>query len=150
MQLFTFVGAATGASPNSPSPLGAGLSTLEYETESNIALRVMLLLLDELFDLRSRTSANRWLRTRIVALVKQVINSFFGDVVNKYVRTRSLSDLLAVESLLLEILFLFRKIIDLAESLISPSRIAHYLRKLRYILVRICVLLLVHITIGVA
>ena len=107
VQLFTCVGAATGASPNSPSPLGAGLSTLEYETESNIALRVMLLLLDELFDLRSRTSANRWLRTRIVALVKQVINSFFGDVVNKYVRTWSVSDLLAVEILfLLETLFL--------------------------------------------
>ena len=100
--------AATGVSPNSPlSPPGAGLSSLEYETESNIALRVMLLLLDELFDLRSRTSANRWLRTRIVALVKQVINSFFGDVVNKYVRTWSVSDLLAVEILfLLETLFL--------------------------------------------
>lgn len=76
-------------------------AALESETEiDNIPLRVMLLLMDEVFDLKSK---NLWLRRRIVAVIRQIIKSTFGDTIN-------------------------RKILDFVEDLTSASAISDYLK----------------------
>ncbi|XP_061179851.1 sorting nexin-13-like isoform X2 [Saccostrea echinata] len=69
----------------------------------NIPLRVMLLLMDEVFDLREK---NTWLRRRIVAVLKQLIKVTFGDSINK-------------------------KIVDYVEFLTSAEQMAEYVRKFR-------------------
>lgn len=97
----------------SPSPsFGSNLSypeinsdkvgaALESENEiDNIPLRVMLLLMDEVFDLKSK---NLWLRRRIVSVIRQIIKSTFGDTIN-------------------------RKILDFVEDLTSTSAISDYLK----------------------
>jgi hypothetical protein len=48
----------------------------------NIPLRIMLLLMDEVFDLRLK---NQWLRRQIVRVLKQLIKAILGDRMNKYV-----------------------------------------------------------------
>ena len=40
----------------------------------------MLLLMDEIFDLKVR---NQWLRRRIITLLRQIIRTMFGDIVNR-------------------------------------------------------------------
>jgi len=42
----------------------------------------MLLLMDEVFDLKSR---NQWLRRRIVAILQQIAKTMFGDSINRSV-----------------------------------------------------------------
>jgi len=42
----------------------------------------MLLLMDEVFDLKSR---GQWLNRRIVAILRQIVKTVFGDSFNKYV-----------------------------------------------------------------
>ncbi|XP_071451053.1 sorting nexin-13-like [Hetaerina americana] len=75
-------------------------ASLDVEAGDNIPLRVMLLLMDEVFDLQSR---NQWLRRRIVTLLRQVVKAMFGDIVN-------------------------RKIVDYIGWATSPERVAEYLR----------------------
>lgn len=70
----------------------------------NIPLRVMLLLMDEVYDLREK---NTWLRRRIVAVLKQLIKVTFGDSINK-------------------------KIVDYVEFMTSAEQMAEYVRKFRY------------------
>lgn len=70
------------------------------QTDDNIPLRIMLLLMDEVFDLKSR---NQWLRRRIVTLLRQIIRTMFGDIVN-------------------------RRIIDYVALMTSPEQVADYLR----------------------
>ena len=41
----------------------------------------MLLMLDEVFDLRHK---NQWLRRRIVAILRQLIKATFGDMINRW------------------------------------------------------------------
>jgi sorting nexin-13 len=43
----------------------------------NIPLRITLLLMDEVFDLKER---NQWLRRQIVAVLRQIIKAMFGDM----------------------------------------------------------------------
>lgn len=69
----------------------------------NIPLRVMLLLMDEVYDLREK---NTWLRRRIVAVLKQLIKVTFGDSINK-------------------------KIVDYVEFMTSAEQMAEYVRKFR-------------------
>ncbi|XP_005089469.1 sorting nexin-13 isoform X2 [Aplysia californica] len=57
--------------------VGAGL---DPELVENIPLRIMLLLMDEVFDLRHK---NQWLRRRIVAILRQLIKATFGDKINR-------------------------------------------------------------------
>ncbi|KAK2144441.1 hypothetical protein LSH36_757g01003 [Paralvinella palmiformis] len=55
--------------------------SLETENdEENIPMRIMLLLMDEVFDLRNR---NQWFRSRIVAILRQIIKTMFGDSINR-------------------------------------------------------------------
>lgn len=55
--------------------------------------------MDEVFDLKSR---NQWLRRRIVILLRQIIRTMFGDIVN-------------------------RRILDYVSVTTSPKNVAHYL-----------------------
>ncbi|KYM75577.1 Sorting nexin-13 [Atta colombica] len=77
--------------------VSAGLDT---ETDDNIPLRIMLLLMDEIFDLKVR---NQWLRRRIITLLRQIIRTMFGDIVN-------------------------RRILEYVSFMTSPSKVAGYLR----------------------
>ncbi|KAF4531112.1 hypothetical protein B566_EDAN011137 [Ephemera danica] len=78
-------------------------ASLDVETSDNIPLRIMLLLLDEVFDLKSR---NQWLRRRIINIVRQIVKSMFGDIVN-------------------------RRILDYVSWLTSPMRVAAYIEFFR-------------------
>ncbi|EZA62302.1 Sorting nexin-13 [Ooceraea biroi] len=75
-------------------------ASLDTETDDNIPLRIMLLLMDEIFDLKVR---NQWLRRRIITLLRQIIRTMFGDIVN-------------------------RRIVEYVSVLTSPSKVAGYLR----------------------
>ena len=77
--------------------VGAGL---DVETDDNIPLRIMLLLMDEIFDLKVR---NQWLRRRIITLLRQIIRTMFGDIVN-------------------------RRIVEYVSVLTSPAKVAGYLK----------------------
>ncbi|XP_045168136.1 sorting nexin-13-like isoform X2 [Mercenaria mercenaria] len=67
----------SGSSLNQGTKVGAGL---DLEIGENIPLRIMLLLMDEVFDLRQK---NQWLRRQIVRVLKQLIKSILGDRMNK-------------------------------------------------------------------
>lgn len=60
----------------------------------------MLLLMDEIFDLKVR---NQWLRRRIITLLRQIIRTMFGDIVN-------------------------RRIVEYVSLLTSPAKVAGYLK----------------------
>ncbi|XP_054724654.1 sorting nexin-13-like [Uloborus diversus] len=53
---------------------------LDVEGEDNIPLRILLLLMDEVFDLKSK---DQWFRKRIVILLRQIINATYGDAINR-------------------------------------------------------------------
>lgn len=50
------------------------------QVDDNIPLRVMLLLMDEVFDLKER---NQWLRRNIKNLLQQLIRATYGDTINR-------------------------------------------------------------------
>ncbi|EDO37622.1 predicted protein, partial [Nematostella vectensis] len=52
----------------------------QVDDDDNIALRVLLLLMDEIFDLKDR---NLWLRRRIIVLLRQIIKTTYGDRINR-------------------------------------------------------------------
>ena len=79
------------------------LSVICWQDADNIPLRVMLLLMDEVFDLREK---NTWLRRRIVAVLKQLIKVTFGDSINK-------------------------KIVDYVDFMTSAEQMAEYVRKFK-------------------
>ncbi|XP_066157818.1 sorting nexin-13-like isoform X1 [Euwallacea fornicatus] len=81
--------------PPETSKVGASIE----ETDDNIPLRIMLLLMDEVFDLKSR---NQWLRRRIVTILRQIVRTMFGDIVN-------------------------RRILDYVSYITSPKNVAYYL-----------------------
>lgn len=89
---------------NFDDPMRVG-SSLHQDTDDNIPLRIMLLLMDEVFDLKSR---NQWLRRRIVTLLRQIIRTMFGDIVNK-------------------------KILDYVALLTCPEQVASYLDTIKVI-----------------
>ncbi|XP_074801917.1 sorting nexin-13 isoform X3 [Natator depressus] len=53
---------------------------LDDNVDDNIPLRVMLLLMDEVFDLKER---NQWLRRNIKNLLQQLIRATYGDTINR-------------------------------------------------------------------
>lgn len=63
----------------------------------------MLLLMTEVFELKSR---NQWLRRRIVTLLRQIVRTMFGDIVN-------------------------RRIVDYVFLMTSPLQVADYLRSFK-------------------
>ncbi|EEC04650.1 sorting nexin, putative [Ixodes scapularis] len=88
--------------------VGAGIDIESFhvsalQTQDNIPLRIMLLLMDEVFDLKSK---NQWLRRRIVVILRQIIKATFGDTIN-------------------------RKIVDYVEWMASSEKIAEYITALK-------------------
>ena len=78
---------------------------LEKEPGSdNIPLRIILLMMDEVFDLQER---NQWLRRQIVAVLRQLIKAMFGDIVN-------------------------RRIVDYFAQMTSPEKIGSYIDSLKH------------------
>ena len=57
------------------------ISPMFCQVDDNIPLRVMLLLMDEVFDLKER---NQWLRRNIKNLLQQLIRATYGDTINRY------------------------------------------------------------------
>lgn len=76
---------------------------IDPEEEDNIPLRILLLLMDEIFDLKHR---NLWLRRRIVVLLRQIIKTTYGDRIN-------------------------RKIVDHVNYMTSAEQIAEYVKLFR-------------------
>ncbi|KAF7221700.1 transcript variant X2 [Nothobranchius furzeri] len=76
---------------------------LDDNVDDNIPLRVMLLLMDEVFDLKEK---NQWLRRNIKNLLQQLIRATYGDTIN-------------------------RKIVDHVDYLTSPEQVSDYVKKFR-------------------
>ncbi|CAL1589983.1 unnamed protein product [Knipowitschia caucasica] len=76
---------------------------LDDNVDDNIPLRVMLLLMDEVFDLKEK---NQWLRRNIKNLLQQLIRATYGDTIN-------------------------RKIVDHVDFMTSPEQVADYVKKFR-------------------
>jgi hypothetical protein len=53
----------------------------QAENTKNIPLRVLLVIMDEVFDLKQK---NMWFRSRFVSILKGVLRTFMGDSVNRY------------------------------------------------------------------
>uniref|UniRef100_A0A3P8WXX9 Sorting nexin-13-like n=1 Tax=Cynoglossus semilaevis TaxID=244447 RepID=A0A3P8WXX9_CYNSE len=54
---------------------------LDDNVDDNIPLRVMLLLMDEVFDLKEK---NQWLHRNIKNLLQQLIRATYGDTINNH------------------------------------------------------------------
>ncbi|XP_028391400.1 sorting nexin-13-like [Dendronephthya gigantea] len=78
-------------------------ANIDNDDDDNIPLRILLLLMDEVFDLKHR---NLWLRRRIIIMLKQIIKTTFGDRIN-------------------------RKIVDSVEWMTSFEQLAEYVRLFR-------------------
>ncbi|KAJ8288101.1 hypothetical protein COCON_G00007600 [Conger conger] len=76
---------------------------LDDNVDDNIPLRVMLLLMDEVFDLKER---NQWLRRNIKNLLQQLIRATYGDTINK-------------------------KIVDHVDFMTSPEQVAEFVKRFR-------------------
>ncbi|GAB5568588.1 sorting nexin-13 isoform X1 [Prionailurus iriomotensis] len=76
---------------------------LDDTVDDNIPLRVMLLLMDEVFDLKER---NQWLRRNIKNLLQQLIRATYGDTIN-------------------------RKIVDHVDWMTSPEQVADLVKRFR-------------------
>ncbi|XP_068670390.1 sorting nexin-13-like isoform X2 [Montipora foliosa] len=76
---------------------------IDPEEDDNIPLRILLLLMDEIFDLKHR---NLWLRRRIIVLLRQIIKTTYGDTIN-------------------------RKIVDYVNYMTSAEQIAEYVKLFR-------------------
>jgi len=71
--------------------------------DDNIPLRITLLLLDEVFDLKDK---NIWLRRQMITVLRQIVKTMFGDTVNK-------------------------RIVDYFTTLTAPEAIAGYLNNVK-------------------
>ncbi|XP_060104594.1 sorting nexin-13 isoform X4 [Heteronotia binoei] len=76
---------------------------LEDVVDDTIPLRIMLLLMDEVFDLKER---NQWLRRNIKNLLQQLIRAMHGDTLNK-------------------------KIVDHVDWMTSPEQVADAVKRFR-------------------
>uniref|UniRef100_A0A4W3HDZ7 Sorting nexin 13 n=1 Tax=Callorhinchus milii TaxID=7868 RepID=A0A4W3HDZ7_CALMI len=76
---------------------------LDDNVDDNIPLKVMLLLMDEVFDLKER---NHWLRRNIKNLLQQLIRATYGDTIN-------------------------RKIVDHVDWMTSPEQVAETVKRFR-------------------
>ncbi|OQR76512.1 sorting nexin-13-like [Tropilaelaps mercedesae] len=82
------------------SKVGAGI---DVDADDNIPFRILLLLMDEVFDLKTR---NTWLRRRIIVILRQIVKTTFGDTIN-------------------------RKIVESVEEMTSSDKIAEYIKTVK-------------------
>nr|XP_027236801.1 sorting nexin-13-like isoform X2 [Penaeus vannamei] len=76
------------------------LPNIAKRGDENIPLRILLLLMDEVFDLRSK---DQWFRRRIMLFLRQILKAMFGDIVN-------------------------RRIVDYVAYITSPEQVADYVK----------------------
>ncbi|XP_042214130.1 sorting nexin-13-like [Homarus americanus] len=74
--------------------------SFDIEGDENIPLRILLLLMDEVFDLRSK---DQWFRRRIMLFLRQILKAMFGDIVN-------------------------RRIVDYVAFITAPEQVADYIK----------------------
>ncbi|XP_073990966.1 sorting nexin-13-like isoform X2 [Rhodnius prolixus] len=98
LQVRTATTAKDSITREGPETLKVGAS-LDTETADNIPMRILLLLMTEVFELKS---SSQWLRRRLVIILRQVVRTMFGDIVN-------------------------RRILDYVSLLTSPNKVATYL-----------------------
>ncbi|KAL3831550.1 hypothetical protein ACJMK2_023289 [Sinanodonta woodiana] len=98
-----FSGSKESISSSDTGKVGAGLDLETYKLGDNIPLRIMLLLMDEVFELRHK---NQWLRRQIVKILRQLIKATFGDRIN-------------------------RKIVEQVDFMTSAEQMAEYIKNLR-------------------
>lgn len=105
----------------------------DVKVDDNIPLRVMLLLMDEVFDLKER---NQWLRRNIKNLLQQLIKATYGDTINRcgahahnacFLAMR----LSAIVIILIYIFIFFRKIVDHVDNMTSPEQVSDYVKRFR-------------------
>ena len=74
-QLFNF---HLQGKPGIPTATAIGKvgAELNSDPSDNIPLRIMLLFMDEVFDLQER---NQWLRRQIVSVLRQLVKAMFGN-----------------------------------------------------------------------
>ncbi|CAF3745883.1 unnamed protein product [Rotaria socialis] len=56
----------------------------QADSAKNIPLRVLLVIMDEVFDLKQK---NMWFRSRFVSILKRFLRAFMGDSVNRRIAT---------------------------------------------------------------
>ncbi|XP_022080022.1 sorting nexin-13-like isoform X2 [Acanthaster planci] len=83
--------------------LGRVSNVIRADDDDNIPLRIMLLLMDEVFDLKSK---DQWLRRQVATLLRQIIKAAFGSKINS-------------------------KIVESVEDLTSPEQVANYVKQFR-------------------
>src|SRR5271168_3525442 len=78
------------APPPPPAPVPTGgrvaagvLDNQSSFAEDSIPLRILLLLMDEVFNLKQR---NLWFRRRMVAFLQQIVRATFGGSINRKIR----------------------------------------------------------------
>ncbi|XP_045123507.1 sorting nexin-13-like isoform X2 [Portunus trituberculatus] len=74
--------------------------SFDLEGDENIPLRILLQLMDEVFDLRSK---DQWFRRRIMLFLRQILKAMFGDIVN-------------------------RRIVDYVAFITAPEQVADYVK----------------------
>ncbi|KFV67082.1 Sorting nexin-13, partial [Dryobates pubescens] len=109
-------------------------ATIDDNVDDNIPLRVMLLLMDEVFDLKER---NQWLRRNIKNLLQQLIRATYGDTINSVFLTqcslKCYTYLFSVFKIKWETLvaLTFRKIVDHVDWMTSPEQVADAVKRFR-------------------
>ena len=71
---------AKGSNPQLGDDCKVGADLEKEPGNDNIPLRIILLMMDEVFDLQER---NQWLRRQIVAVLRTLIKAMFGDIANR-------------------------------------------------------------------
>uniref|UniRef100_H3DK82 Sorting nexin 13 n=1 Tax=Tetraodon nigroviridis TaxID=99883 RepID=H3DK82_TETNG len=101
---------------------------LDDNVDDNIPLRVMLLLMDEVFDLKEK---NQWLRRNIKNLLQQLIRATYGDTINRSGADAHTHTHTHTRGCLFIFYTLYRKIVDHVDFLTSPEQVAEYVKKFR-------------------
>lgn len=105
---------------------------MRFQMDDNIPLRVMLLLMDEIFDLKEK---NQWLRRNIKNLLQQLIRATYGDTINRsgsrLENTHSHNTAGHRAQRESSCLCVCRKIVDHVDYLTSPEQVADYVKKFR-------------------
>ena len=94
---------AKGSNPQLGDDCKVGADLEKEPGNDNIPLRIILLMMDEVFDLQER---NQWLRRQIVAVLRTLIKAMFGDIAN-------------------------RKIVDYFAQMTSPETLCSYLESFK-------------------
>ena len=68
-------------------------------------MRILLILMDEVFDLHTR---NQWLRKRVFYMLREILRAMFGDVFNQ-------------------------KIVDYVQNATSPEQVAELIHLIKFV-----------------